>query len=249
MAVRLTCTDNATGHDGLRWRMGPDSESVTFVVGETAPGVGELVVDEPFTPEACFSVVAYSGEEEGDAAEVCAETGVDPFEGVAPGTYMESEGGYFTAVMLDENDEKYGLITAPFAGGSQGSSIVTWQTAMDWCEALELNGFSDWRLPTLDERIMEYRAYKPSTNNSNTSSGATDRVDPPLGNYTSSDPSQTSLPEWQSGGTDAFNASSYWSATESSPTNAWRVSFSTGSETSYSKTSLSQVRAVRRVYF
>lgn len=30
-------------------------------------------------------------------------------------------------------------------------SDVPWQDANDWCEAREVSGFSDWRLPTLDE--------------------------------------------------------------------------------------------------
>lgn len=157
-------------------------------------------------------------------------------------------GGFFTATMYDENGDRYALVTAPKAQG-EASSTMTWQQAIDFCNGLTIGGHSDWQLATLDERIMEYRAYKPTTQSNDTGNGATDRVDPPLGNYTSSNPSRTSIAEFQEGNSEAFIASDYWSATEVSSSSAWYVSFNNGLEYNSTKTSSRYVRAVRRVYF
>lgn len=160
-------------------------------------------------------------------------------------------GGFFTATMYTEPNgggQRYALVTAPKAEG-EASGQLTWQEAIDFCNGLTIGGHSDWQLATLDERIMEYRTYKPTTQSNDTSEGATDRVDPPLGVYTSNNPSRTSIAEFQEGNSEAFVATSYWSATEFSSGDAWNVSFYNGFETTYSKTLDRLVRAVRRVYF
>ncbi len=157
-------------------------------------------------------------------------------------------GGYFSARMKDENGDWYALVTAPKAQG-EASGTMTWQQAIDFCNGLTIGGHNDWQLATLDERRMEYRAYKPTTQGNVTDHGATDRVDPPLGNYTSSNPSRTSIAEFQEGNSEAFIASGYWSATEYSSSSAWGVYFTNGNEGNYSKASSRYVRAVRRVYF
>ena len=157
-------------------------------------------------------------------------------------------GGFYTATMYDETGNRYALVTAPKAQG-EASGTMTWQQAIDFCSGLTIGGHSDWQLATLDERRMEYRAYKPTTQGNVTDHGATDRVDPPLGNYTSGNPSRTSIAEFQDGNSEAFVANTYWSATESSSSNAWNVVFTDGDEGSSAKTYSRYVRAVRRVYF
>ena len=93
-----------------------------------------------------------------------------------------------------------------------------------------------------------YREIKPSTDSNATWYGATDRVDPPLGNYTSSDPSRTSLTEFQLGKSESFRTDWYWSATEYDYKDARNVRFGNGSIGSADKGGGYYVRAVRRVY-
>src|SRR5690554_6272381 len=126
MAVRLTCIDNAQGHDGLRWRMGEDSESIDIVVGETPPGVGELIVSETFRPEACFSVCAFSGNDESDAAEVCAEIGEADLSGAEIGE--EVAGGIYTGVITYQDERAFHIITA-----RESSPPASWEvTGVVW---------------------------------------------------------------------------------------------------------------------
>jgi len=164
-----------------------------------------------------------------------------------PGTPWE--GGYFVRRMLDTDlTTEYALVVSTKADGGPGSTM-TWQNAMDFAAGMTAGGYTDWKLPDLDEMRILYREFKPTTQANNINFGATDRVAPPLGNYTSGDPSQTSLAEFQGGGGEAFVATNYWTATEYSSSGAWYVVFNNGYETNYSKAYSYYVRAVRRVYF
>jgi hypothetical protein len=157
-------------------------------------------------------------------------------------------GGYFTSRMVDEVGAPYALVTAPKAEG-EASGTMSWQQAKDWCEGLTVGGHSDWQLATLDERIAEYRALKPTTQDNSTSYGDSTLIDPPTSNYTAGSPSQTAIDAFRDGGSEAFIANSYWSATESSSSYAYRVYFNLGVEVSNANTNNFYVRAVRRVYF
>ncbi|MEC9304228.1 MAG: hypothetical protein VX449_01425, partial [Pseudomonadota bacterium] len=147
----------------------------------------------------------------------------------------------------ESEEESFALVTAPTAQG-QAPSKMAWQQGIDYCNGLTIGGHSDWQLATVDERRMEFRAYKPITNTNEAGHGATDKVDPPLGNYSASDPARTSLVEFQSGGSEAFSADNYSSATESS-NNVVGVFFADGNEGNFSKTFVAYARAVRRAYF
>ena len=157
-------------------------------------------------------------------------------------------GGYFASRMVDETGAPYALVTAPKAEG-EASGTMTWQQATDWCAGLTIGGHSDWQLATLDERIAEYRALKPTTDSNNTSYGDSSLIDPPTSNYTARNPSQTSIAAFREGGAEAFIANNYWSATEYSSSSAYRVLFNSGIEYSSNKTNSYYVRAVRRVYY
>ncbi|OGR04663.1 MAG: hypothetical protein A2511_13460 [Deltaproteobacteria bacterium RIFOXYD12_FULL_50_9] len=92
----------------------------------------------------------------------------------------------------------------------------TWEEAIVYCEALDLGGHSDWRLPNYKElkSIVDYSAANPSINS-------------------------TAFP-----GTDAsdyWTSTTYAGSTS----NAWLVSFNNGYVSPYYKSSKYYVRCVR----
>src|SRR5690554_3862183 len=249
MARRVSWTNNSSGHLGtyvyraptLDPQALPDPAATVEPVaqGETA----EWIDSEELSPgDYEYAVRDFDGSGEG-ALSAAAAYNV-PL--VVPNIGDEWQGGYFAGIMLDEADAEYALIVSPKAEGDPGSAME-WQNALDFAAGLSIAGNSDWTLPTLDEMRIIYRAFKRSTQSNNTSSGATDRVDPPLGNYTSSDPAQTTVADFQSGGTEALVANYNWTSTEDSASYVWCVDFYNGNENYYAKSDNRLVRAVRRV--
>lgn len=161
---------------------------------------------------------------------------------------VEFGGGYFCRRMKDENGDWYALVISPSAEGSViGAS---WSGATQYAAEFTIGGYSDWKLMSRDEACIVYREFKPTTSSNSTGYGSTDKVEPPLGNYTSGDPSQTSLADWQSGGPEAFFMSVYyWLEDEASPFQANAIAFSNGTVYSNPKGNQRYVRAVRRHYF
>jgi len=129
---------------------------------------------------------------------------------------------------------------------ADGNSTV--YPAAHFCNNLTIGGFSDWYMPAKNELEVCYFNLKPTTASNNTSSGTNTNAVPSRGsNYTSGTPAQTSAAAFQSGGSEAFAAASYWSSTEFSAANAWRQSFGSGYQGNYSKDNSLRVRAVRRL--
>lgn len=182
MAVRLTCSDNASGHDGLRWRMGPDAQSVDIVVGETAPGAGELIVSDPITPEACFTVAAYSGTDEGAKASVCSETDKEDLSGAQIGD--EIGGGIYAGVHTIGGVDYY-VISAKASGevvdlmwktsktrtagtDSDDDGLANTQSmeaaglaehpSADHCVSYGGGGYNDWYMPARNELTLIYNS-------------------------------------------------------------------------------------------
>lgn len=75
--------------------------------------------------------------------------------------------------------------------------------AAKWCDDLTIGGFNDWHIPALLEMDIVYRAFRPA-NTPNTSYGENPYAVPPKGRYTSTDPAYTTVPEYQTGGSEAF---------------------------------------------
>ena len=120
--------------------------------------------------------------------------------------------------------------------------------AAQFCEWITIGGFSDWYMPAKNELEVCYYNLKPTTTNNNTGSGTNTNAVPSRGsNYTSGTPAQTSATDFQTGNTEAFAASPYWSSTEADSTTAWQQSFSTGAQGANAKDVSNYVRAVRRV--
>jgi len=121
--------------------------------------------------------------------------------------------------------------------------------AAQFCEALTVGGFTDWYLPALNELEVIYYYLRPTTNNNNTGYGINPNAVPArTSNYTAGTPPQTSAADFkQTTGAEALQDADYWCSTEYSATRGGTVYFYTGVQRSFTKTTSSRLRAVRRV--
>ena len=128
--------------------------------------------------------------------------------------------------------------------------------AAKYCADYTGGGYTDWYLPAVEELNIAYFNLKPGTQNNYTSDGINDYSVPArTSNYTTSDPAQTSVTAFQTGGDEAFRAGAskyYWSSTQfSSPFTytAMYVRFRTGEDYPETKTTSSGmvVRPFRKV--
>jgi hypothetical protein len=120
--------------------------------------------------------------------------------------------------------------------------------AAQFCEGLTIGSFSDWYLPAKNELEVCYFNLKPTTTSNNTASGTNTNAVPSRGsNYTAGTPSQTAATDFQTGNTEAFASTVYFSSTETSTITAFDHNFGTGEQFGGLKTSNKYARAVRRV--
>jgi len=114
-----------------------------------------------------------------------------------------------------------------------------------------IGGYNDWYIPAKNELEILYRAFKPDTTANDTNYGANANAVPATGNYTAGDPVQTTVADFQSGGSQAFVTTTYyWSATENSSltTSAWRQWYVSGLQVGTANKDLTYyARAIRRV--
>lgn len=182
------------------------------------------------------------------------------------------EGGFF-AGQINDGGTIYDLIVAPKSSGENSSK--QWKTsntstsgtssttdgpsnttamnnashpAAQFCAGLSIGGYTDWYMPAKDELEVLYYNLKPTTTSNITSSGTnTNAVPSRNSNYTSGDPAQTSVTDFQTGNTEAFASAYYWSSTEDSSLRAFPQSFDTGDQGFTNKGNSLYVRAVRRL--
>jgi hypothetical protein len=139
-----------------------------------------------------------------------------------------------------------------FDGAANTSAIVAAgiaaHPAAEFCENLNIGGFSDWYLPSRMELDIAYFNLKPTTASNFTSAGANPYSVPARNSaYTAGNPPQTPVTAFQSGQAEAFQAIQHWSSTDFPATSAWRLVFASGLAATSSKTTNLAVRAFRKV--
>ena len=101
--------------------------------------------------------------------------------------------------------------------------------AANFCRGLTINGFSDWYYPSHYELDIAYENLKPSTANNLTSFGINPYSVPErTANRTAGAPAQTSVADFQAGGTEAFVAGNHGTSTQNDATSAYWMSLNNG---------------------
>lgn len=113
--------------------------------------------------------------------------------------------------------------------------------------ALDIGGFTDWAIPARDVQELQYRHFKPTTEEN--WAGRRDGDNPnsePVGQlYSEESPGQTALTAFQVGGAEAFRDTWYWSSSQRSAYGAFYVGFDAGIQGFNVKGGELRVRPVR----
>jgi hypothetical protein len=126
--------------------------------------------------------------------------------------------------------------------------------AATWCKSLTIGGYTDWYMPAVSELEVLYYFLKPTTEQNYTVDQSKQAnpyaVSPePINTvYTLTNPAQTSVTIFQSGGSQRFIGSSYQTSTQNNSTTFWRNAMSIGFNTPVGTTADGYyLRAIRRV--
>lgn len=113
--------------------------------------------------------------------------------------------------------------------------------------ALDIGGFTDWAIPARDVQELQYRHFKPTTEQNYCSNRDGDNPNSlPVGTlYDKESPAQTPLAAFQQGGAEAFQARWYWSSSQRSANFAFLMVFVVGCQDYYGKGNECLVRPVR----
>lgn len=113
--------------------------------------------------------------------------------------------------------------------------------------ALSIEGFTDWVIPARDVQELQYRHFKPTTeeNWAGARSGDNPNSEPVGLLYSEEDPAQTAHAAFQEGGAEAFRDTWYWSSSQRSAYTAFTMYFGVGLQTSNVKVTELRVRPVR----
>ncbi|WP_027921539.1 DUF1566 domain-containing protein [Pseudomonas sp. URMO17WK12:I12] len=113
--------------------------------------------------------------------------------------------------------------------------------------ALDIGGFTDWAIPARDVQELQYRHFKPTTeeNWAGRRDGDNPNSDPVGLLYSEESPAQTTLTAFQAGGAEAFRDTWYWSSSQRSAYYAFSLHFEGGTQGSFGKSYELRVRPVR----
>jgi hypothetical protein len=180
------------------------------------------------------------------------------------------EGGFYVG-RIRVNDAVFALIVAPKAAGDIDDS--TWgdygrdvtgarsffdglANTLAMAEAgsdlaqrvlqLQINGHSDWYLPSRDELELLYRHLKPTAQENYRWRGDNPSSVPAGYAYSSGAPAQCADAAFQAGGEQALDDTWYWSSTQLSAHYAWYQGFDDGYQYGDDKINELRARAVRR---
>ena len=114
---------------------------------------------------------------------------------------------------------------------------------------LAIDGFADWAIPARDVQELQYRHFKPTTeeNWQHGRSGDNPNSEPVGLPYTDELPTQTSVESFREDGPEAFQERAYWSSSQRSAHNAFVMYFADGTQHNYYKDFELRVRPVRSV--
>lgn len=112
---------------------------------------------------------------------------------------------------------------------------------------LSIEGFTDWAIPARDVQELQYRHFKPTTeeNWAGARSGDNPNSEPVGLLYSKEDPVQTAHAAFQEGGAEAFRDTWYWSSSQRSATTAFLMTFAGGLQGDDVKYDELRVRPVR----
>ncbi len=133
-------------------------------------------------------------------------------------------------------------MTALVAAGSPAAQQV---------EAMDINGFKDWVIPSRDVLELGYRHFKPTSNENYCSwrDGENANSVPAGWLYTEEAPAKTTLEAFAEGGSEAFDDYWYWSSTVlPSGKSAFFQNFNYGSQNYNDLSFEGRVRAVRLIH-
>ncbi|ETK19265.1 hypothetical protein H097_10412 [Pseudomonas sp. FH4] len=115
--------------------------------------------------------------------------------------------------------------------------------------ALGIGGYNDWAIPARDVQELQYRHFKPTTeeNWAGSRNGDNPNSEPVGLLYSEEDPVQTIHAAFQEGSTEAFRDTWYWSSSQRSAYVAFLMGFVDGRQGYHVKVLELRVRPVRSV--
>jgi len=113
--------------------------------------------------------------------------------------------------------------------------------------SLDIGGFTDWAIPARDVQELQYRHFKPTTeeNWQYGRSGDNPNSEPVGLLYAEDSPTQTGVEAFHEGGPEAFQDRAYWSSSQRSADSAFFMGFGGGSQDFIGKVFEFRVRPVR----